>query len=599
MFGMFIKQRLFIKRNLPLIISVFFLLFLSILLINFVNNLFISTQEDIIERERILIVFLVILSVSLLVIIILFFLNIGISVIKKEFGARMRLKITLFFVFVSLLPIFPFVQIGTKFIESSMNIWFSKNLGFALNLSEEIVVTYYSEKKELLVKYVDELNKLIKEKKINSFIDYLEEFIQKNNIKNISLWTEKGEIIEQFGENIFDFEIQPKRIKLEEEVHLLVNKEGIFPLETKTGSIYLIIPSKILNNDKKLIGFLNIGITISPYYLKATNEIENALKIYNTTSLYKDFFTRGFSILFITIIFPIILIVLIISLFLTKELLEPIESLSMATQRVASGDYNFQISSSFNDEFTFLSKSFNSMINDLEVSREKLQQKEKIATWGEIAKQLAHEIKNPLTPIRLSSERILRRFEEGNKDFKEILQKGIKTIITEVENMDRMLSEFENFARLPVLRKEKGDVVRIIEDVVDLFSVNKNDVKLNFLPIKRDYQILRDELQLKSAFVNILKNLIENTENKETIEIFIDDKEVGFKKYLVIVFKNKNESKEINELEDIFVPYFSTKENNKKLETIIAQRIITEHEGRINFLDKKRNSCFIELPIVE
>jgi len=592
-----------ITKNFPLIISFFFWLILSIFLINFVNKLFQSSQDEIVDREKILIISLIILSLTLLIIIIVYLIKIIISTLKKEFGSMMRLKITLFFIIIALLPIVPFIQIGTKFIESSMNIWFSKNFGNALVLSEDIIKSYYEEKKGLLISYAYELNNKIESENLNynQIINYLPKFISDKKLDNITFWSTNGQIINQLGSNIFDIDIAAnKNIEIKSgKISLVTVKEGIFNTQQKEGKLFLIVPSKIYDG-KNHIGFLNIAISILPQFNKVTEEIENALQNYNTVSLYKEFFTQGFSLLFIAIISPIILIILIISVFLTKELLDPIENLSLATRRVASGDLNFQIDSTFNDEFKVLSNSFNAMINELEISREKLQQKEKIATWQEMAKQLAHEIRNPLTPIRLSSERLLRKYNENSEDFEGILKKVIKTIITEVENMDKLLNEFSNFARLPEISKKIGGITEIINDSINLLSATSPNINYEVSSQKPDFLIIRDELLLRSVFMNIIKNSIDAMVNGGSIKIYLSEKIIGFKKYLEITIKDQGIGI-LEELGDVFSPSFSKKDSGRGLGLAIVQRIINEHEGRIYYTTEKNvgSNFIIEIPLAD
>lgn len=590
----FLKISSVIKKNIPLIIAVTFWVIISILLVIFVNVLFQSGQEEIVERERIVILSLILFSLSLIIFIIIYLLKLFLSIKKKEFGARMRLKITLFFIFVVILPTIPFIQIGTKFISSSMNLWFSKNFGFSLDLSEEIIRTYYNEKKNLVSLQIDKLNDIIEKQKLTykSFIDYIPKYTEKENIDNISIWDKNGELLRQYEDNVF--EVKENTYNFEEKrIYLQNNIDGIFNVDTKNGKLYLILPAKIFDINNNMLGFLNIGIIIHPKYNKAILEIEDSLRNYNTASLYKDFFTRGFSFLFLAIVFPIILVILIIALFLSKEILDPIENLSKATRRVAEGDLNFQVYSTFNDEFMILSKSFNQMISELELSRNKLKQKEKIETWQEIARQLAHEIKNPLTPIKLSVERLVRKYNIRSEDLDEIVNKCSRTILKEVENINGLLEEFSNFSKLTVFDKKVDEVVSILQDAILYFSNNEKNITINLIPIIKEYKVLRDKVQLKEAFLYIFKFFIENSNENDLIEVFTDKKEIGFKKYLVIVIKNKYKI-ERND----FTPYFGVSKNQKKLNLLIAEKIVSEHEGRIytNSHDEV-NNLFIELPI--
>lgn len=607
--NIFLKNNKFfsyLRRNLPLVISVIFWLFISIFLVGFVNNIFSSNEEKVVENEKILLLFLSVLSTVLLIFIIVYIINLIVSVLKKDFGSKMRLRMTFVFIFLTALPIIPFIQIGTKFIESSMNVWFSEDIGASLDLSEEVIKEYYDEKKLILIDRAKLIDDYIKKNNIVSgaITDFLDKFISLTSANNITLWDRNGRIIGQVGEKLFDIMSEDKlsndTSSFSASVYLYDNYKGIF-FQEKSEELYLIIPSKIILEDSgDTIGFLNIALKVNPNFKNVFTKIEDSLKSYNIVSLYKKFFIGGFSILFIAVIFPIILIVLVISIFLTKEFVEPIANLSDATKRIAKGDYNFKIKHNYTDEFKILTDSFNSMIGEIEFSRKKLSQKEKIATWQEIARRMAHEIKNPLTPIRLNSERMLKKYTENHKDFSEILAKGTRIILGEVDRMDRLLKEFSNIAKLPNTNKELGGIYDILKDLTDLMASNSKNIKiiLNF-DIKNDFLINRDSLQLKSVFINIIQNALDAMKNDGIITIDVFKKIIGFTEYAVIKITDQGEGVVAESDADIFEPYYSTKENGIGLGLAIAQRIVQEHEGRIYYETKPTvgTSFFIELPI--
>lgn len=607
--NIFLKNNKFfsyLRRNLPLVISVIFWLFISIFLVGFVNNIFSSNEEKVVENEKILLLFLSVLSTVLLIFIIVYIINLIVSVLNKEFGSKMRLRMTFVFIFLTALPIIPFIQIGTKFIESSMNVWFSEDIGASLDLSEEVIKEYYDEKKLFLIDRAKIIDEYIKKNNIVSgaITDFLDEFISLTSANNITLWDRNGRIIGQVGEKLFDITSEDKlsndTSSFSASVYLYDNYKGIF-FQEKSEELYLIIPSKIILEDSgDTIGFLNIALKVNPNFKNVFTKIEDSLRSYNIVSLYKKFFIGGFSILFIAVVFPIILIVLVISIFLTKEFVEPIANLSDATKRIAKGDYNFKIKHNYTDEFKILTDSFNSMIGEIEFSRKKLSQKEKIATWQEIARRMAHEIKNPLTPIRLNSERMLKKYTENHKDFSEILAKGTRIILGEVDRMDRLLKEFSNIAKLPNTNKELGGIYDILKDLTDLMASNSKNIKiiLNF-DIKNDFLINRDSLQLKSVFINIIQNALDAMKNDGIITIDVFKKIIGFTEYAVIKITDQGEGVVAESDADIFEPYYSTKENGIGLGLAIAQRIVQEHEGRIYYETKPTvgTSFFIELPI--
>ncbi|MBP7553938.1 MAG: hypothetical protein KA885_10985, partial [Spirochaetes bacterium] len=191
--NIFLKNNKFfsyLRRNLPLVISVIFWLFISIFLVGFVNNIFSSNEEKVVENEKILLLFLSVLSTVLLIFIIVYIINLIVSVLKKEFGSKMRLRMTFVFIFLTALPIIPFIQIGTKFIESSMNVWFSEDIGASLDLSEEVIKEYYDEKKLILIDRAKIIDEYIKKNNIVSgaITDFLDEFISLTSANNITLW---------------------------------------------------------------------------------------------------------------------------------------------------------------------------------------------------------------------------------------------------------------------------------------------------------------------------------------------------------------------------------------------------------------------------
>jgi two-component system nitrogen regulation sensor histidine kinase NtrY len=590
------------RRNLPIIIAVLFWFAISIFLVNFVNTIFYSTQDEVIEKEKILIFFLIILSVFLLVIITFYIMRLFYAMIRNRFGARMRFKLTIFFVFVALLPIIPFIQIGTRFIESSMNLWFSEDIGTALDLSEEVIKAYYQEKKDVLSENASTFNSDMGNRRISwdNLLEKVKRIQREGGLPNISIWTVKGDMIEQAGTPLFSYNPgSPPLFRDTRSLELQIDETGVFTV-SRNESNYLIMPGKLVSNESgDIIGFINFAAPIVPGFDTITGKIDSALRSYNTVSVYKVFFTRGFSILFIGVIFPIILIVLIISLFLTREFLDPISNLARATKRIADGDFNFQIDSSFSDEFKVLAESFNSMIHELEVSRKKIKQGEKIATWQEIARRLAHELKNPLTPIQLSSERILKKYRENSPDFEQVLGKGVQTIIAEVDHMNRLLAQFSEFASWPRTSKKPGGILAILKDVIDLFSNNKYNIRIDLITGRPDYTLLLDETQIKSVFSNLIKNAIEAMQKPGTITVTCEEKRIGFTEHLVISVEDQGSGIVIKSKEDVFEPYFSTKENGAGLGLSSVQRIVHEHEGRIYYKSKRGfgTTFIVEIPL--
>ncbi len=590
----------FCRRNILIIAAIIFWLLISFYIDRFVFKIFSESLDTMIQKEKNLLLFISIITFLLTIFLLTYLIRLIRAAYKKEFGSRIRLKMTLFFLIITMIPIIPFMRIGVKFIESSMNIWFSKNMGDALDYSESIIKTYYNEKKQLLSIRAEKLISAYRiDKNKNSFTVFLD-----NDIVNISQWSSDGQLVHQVGEKLFTTSAKANILNNSMlDSSFLENSENFFTI-SKDQNAYLILPLKITDAQQNTHGFVNISIKIVPELLKVMNEIDIALSQYNTLNIYKMFLARGFIILFIGILFPIILVVFSLSIILTNRFLEPVDNLFSGIKRISVGDYDFRIDErSDTDEFEVLSNSFNLMVGELEMSRTKILQGQRVATWQEIAKRLAHELRNPLTPIKLSSERIYKKYIEKSVDFDGVIRSGIDSIIKEVEHMDKLLNEFSSFAVMQETEKSYGGLVEIVKDVTGLFSAT-NSIRIDATPINEDYFCLRDPGQIKSVIINLVKNAVDAIETSkigDRIELFIDKKIIGINNYAVIIVKDNGPGIIVDEDQDIFEPYYTTKRDGSGLGLAIAQRIITNHGGRIYYVSKKGSGAtfFIELPIVK
>jgi two-component system nitrogen regulation sensor histidine kinase NtrY len=586
----------YLRHNFPLIIALLSWILLSLIVINLVNQIFTKSDTSALNQQKFMLLLLVAGSLVLLVGIAVYLLRLLVSLLRRDFGSRIRFKITLFFVFVALLPIIPFIQIGSRFIEASMSLWYSRDIGEALDLSEEVIGDYYNEKVDTLMGASSQLEGVLQRSR--GRLSAVELFRSQSGHREllVSIWDSDGRLLREWGESLFGPVDQDAELNEAVLVEMNAVRGSVFDIE-KGGKVYLVLPITC-NSSATNPYFVNLSLPVSRYLLRATREIDSALRHYNTTSLFKALFSRGYNMLFFAVLLPIIIVVLMISLFLTRELLKPVQILFDATQRVAEGDYTFQIEAGFTDEFAVLAKSFNTMIAELGVSRERLQQKEKVGAWKEIAKRLAHEIKNPLTPIRLSTERILKKYRETSPDFEAVLEKGVKTIIREVESMSRLLTDFSQLASWPSLQLEMGGVMEILSGIVELLGGSDTGVKINLHAEAFDDPVfLRDEVQIKSVFMNIVKNSIESMDSGGRIDIYVDLKRVGLREVVEVVIDDEGTG--VPPGTNIFEPYFSTKSYGSGLGLTIAQRVVHEHDGRIYFHSQSGEGTrfFVELPL--
>ena len=223
---------------------------------------------------------------------------------------------------------------------------------------------------------------------------------------------------------------------------------------------------------------------------------------------------------------------------------------------------------------------------------------QKAVAWQEVARRIAHEIKNPLTPIKLSAERLIKKWESRDSDFNQIFEHSTKTIIREVEGLKRLVDEFSKFSKMPEIKKTPTNMPSIIDEVVNLYKGYKG-VKINVLLPKENPLVELDGEQFKRVMINIFDNAIHAISNKGIIDVRLHFDLSSNIAYLDIADDGLGIREE--DKEKLFFPYFSTKKDGTGLGLAIANRIIAEHKGYIKVRDKdpKGTIFTIEIPIGE
>ncbi len=221
-----------------------------------------------------------------------------------------------------------------------------------------------------------------------------------------------------------------------------------------------------------------------------------------------------------------------------------------------------------------------------------LVQAQKLAAWNEAARRIAHEIKNPLTPIQLSAERIARKFQNHDADTDEVIEQGTKTIVSEVTQLKRMVDEFSRFARMPAVHMRHAQLADILEQAAGLYRDVKKDVTVS-VTVDPEIELLMDPEQIRRAVGNLLKNAVEATDSGE---IRVSARRAPHR--VVIEVADPGRGVPDADKEKLFLPYFSTKGRGTGLGLAIVHRIVRDHDGHISVHDNhpKGTRFEIELP---
>ena len=287
----------------------------------------------------------------------------------------------------------------------------------------------------------------------------------------------------------------------------------------------------------------------------------------------------------------IVVVAFFVSRVLAKGINTPIRSLVAGTEQISDGNLDYQVAVQTDDEFALLAGAFNRMVSDLKARTEELRRAEKIAAWQDIAQKLAHEIKNPLTPIQLSAQRLQRRYRNNPDDLSELLERCTQTIITEVEGLRRLLDEFSVLAQMPAPELSPVDLRETLNVTLALFDEFPDhiDCQIDF-PIDLP-PVSADADHLKRAFLNLINNALEAMS------------EGGEKRgYLTIrAFVSADQSKVFVQFTDagpgippevrpkLFTPHVSTKRDGMGLGLAIVKKVMTDLGGDIRLEDAQPN----------
>ena len=521
---------------------------------------------------------------------------IGLNVIKvirerkrSKPGAGFKMRLMLFFSFVTLVSSLPQAIFSISFIEIAMSRWFSSPVAEGLEGGVDLVLDYNRERIEGLRVFaasplLSPLYRGLPETSENAW----------NAIARTSSLIQSMQIFDSRGSEVGFFGDVSGRVLF---TRISDSNEGIMATESTREF------SATRHLRRQRVGPETYSIVLtslrpSDFNAKAAKltdsndafaQIENFLPVFRLTLIaFYGFFAV-----------PLLLLSLLVSFLLSERVIQPIVRLEEATRKVSDGDFSYRILGRTGHELATLVESFNTMMTELERSRYKLLQTEKIQAWQEIAQRMAHEIKNPLTPIKLSAQRILYRFREKRENFEEILEPAVESIIDEVENLNNLLEEFRTFSRLPAPNMENVNLYSLIVEVLAVYSETYPGVKIRIEDVDKDMDLPLDKGQIRQVFGNLLKNAFEAIDGEGSVVLRTDLVRKQNRRYCRIQIKDSGAGIDPGFHGQVFNPYFTTKEDGTGLGLPIVERIIFDHKGQIWFETEKGigTTFIIDLPL--
>lgn len=538
--------------------------------------------------QVLLIINLMLLSIFLSFVIFKFFRLFTEGKSSNLIGANTKKKFLIYFISLSAIPGIVIAIFSLLIFNYSIEKWFDKKINETVTNSVEIAKEYLREHQSSISKDIlliaNDFSRSSK-RLINNNSDF-EKYIQIQSkirsIKNIFIVSDKGVLTHKNPKfNVKKF-IKP-------DVYILTAaKKGksVIISSAYTNKTYGMVKLRGFKNsflyvvqdvDPKIVNYIKKTGKVSEYYFNIKNNIFN-LQI-------------TFMIIYIIITLLLIFVASIVSINLSSYISKPLTYLFDASSEVEKGNYSIHLKNeNLDSDFSQLYSTFNNMIKRIKDDQTKKSQEGRYEAWKLIAKKLAHEIKNPLTPIQLSLDRIDSKFKKQIIEDKTLFEDHVKTINLQISEITNLLNSFSEFARMPDPVFIDTNIAELIDKAILPYKTNYKQISITTNSSLKNNVIKCDKNQIFRLFTNLIKNsvesIVEKNENKGKIEISIqnNDNSVDF------LFQDNGIGFEPDQLSNISEPYFTTKKNGSGLGLSIVSKIIFEHKGNINFYNSENGA---------
>ncbi len=272
-----------------------------------------------------------------------------------------------------------------------------------------------------------------------------------------------------------------------------------------------------------------------------------------------------------------VFISLLLGLLISKKILGPVSALVHGARRLAKGELEHRVPLTTSGEIGELVESFNGMADDLVVSRRRLVRAERVAAWREIARRIAHEIKNPLSPIQMSIESLRKAYVSKHSAFDEIFEESTQAILEEVAALRKIVGEFSEFARLPKPTMVVQELNPVVESTVKLYSSQPGGDRLRYTPGDGLPPVAIDREQIGRVLANLLSNAFWAVGDEGAVRVSTAREE----ERLLLRVEDDGRGMKTEVLEKVFTPYFTTRQDGTGLGLAIVQRIVEDHGGTI------------------
>ena len=550
--------------------------------ITFINRDFIFLDEDNLQ-------YLLILDVTLLVIFLILLIRetskLFSQYLKKKTGSKTSLNYVLQFSLFAFIPSLIVAVFSLILFNVALQKYFDQKITSAVNNSYEVAKNYIEESKRSVEADIflisTDLNKYY-----NVYFSNPVKFKQFVRTQRLLRKIDEIYLIDSTGSILLkDVNNSDVEFKVPSDEYFNDALEGKpVPIdrseEKKTAFMVK------LNN--YIDTYLYITKNVQPQLLNYLDATEQAVNFYYTVENNRTGIKITFAIIYIIVVSMLLFLTIVLAIAFAGRLTKPIINLISASKSISSGQLDSKVPDIESDEeIKILNQNFNNMIDRLKIQQDKLLVAERFSAWETVARKLAHEIKNPLTPIQLSIDRLRDKYSEKLKDEKNEFTKYLETINRQIIDIKKLVDEFSGFARMPSPILKKIDISDVLKRSIEFYKMSNKNINLNLnYDFKKKYLINGDSEQLNRVFINLIKNSMEAIDEKKQKDTNllgkIDVEIIKNNEYIEI--KMLDNGSGFKNTKDIIKPYYTTKKEGTGLGLPIVTKIINEHEGDIQFL---------------
>jgi len=574
----------FLKKNIFIIIISSITLFIGFLtFLTFIDRSFIELNQDNLQYLLILNIFL------LFLLFVLIFNEIKKSIrsdIDKDGLSSNKRYITYFSLF-TLIPSI-LISVFSLFLFSfALEKYFDKKVTTVVNNSYELAKSYVEEVRNKIeadiVLIAFDTNKSAKFLNDNN-----NEYLRFLRTQKIIRDVDEIHIIDKDKNLLYSSEDNDKYVApVDKALNLVLEDDRPLKMINAPENISAAIMRLQAFDDRFLYVIKFLDKNISNYL----SESQEAISFYYTVEERSTGIKISFALIYIIIVALLLFVSITIAIRFSSRFFRSINNLILASTAIGRGDLNTKVPEIKTDkDMEILNKNFNLMTDKLKNQQEKLIINERHEAWGNLARKLAHEIKNPLTPIQLTIDRIKDKYlDQLSSGEKKNFQENLKIINNQIKQIENLVNEFSDFARMPKPILKDNDLIVILKDNIKLLSEMDKTIDINFKKNKEEILFNCDKEQIGRAFFNLIKNSIESIHQKlekipslnKKISIEISQNNGHIKFILIDNGIGFNQIK--GKIKDILSPYYTTKKNGTGLGLSIVNKIINDHNGELDF----------------